>query len=311
MYDPGMEWLNYHHLLYFWVVAREGSISRACAQLRLRQPTISGQLRALEDAIGDKLFLRAGRSLILTDTGRTVFGYADQIFTLGRELTDVLRGRPAGRPTRVLVGITDGTPKLIAYRLLQPVLAMGRPVQLVCRESAPERLFAELLTHGLDIVLADAPVRPQVKIRAFSHLLGECGVAIFGTRALAARYRKKFPSSLNGAPFLLPTENAVLRRSLEAWFDRNHVKPAVSGEFDDSALMKVFGEGGAGLFAVQSVIAKEVARQYGVAMVGQTDIREHFYAISIERKLRDPAVVALFEGARQTLFTDGARPATG
>jgi LysR family transcriptional activator of nhaA len=306
-----MEWINYHHLLYFWVVAREGSISRACAQLRLRQPTISGQIRALEDAIGEKLFVRSGRALVLTGTGRTVFSYADQIFTLGRELTDVLRGRPGVRPTRVLAGITDGIPKLIAYRLLQPVLAMGRPVQIVCRESAPDRLFAELLTHGLDIVLADAPVGSQVKIRAFSHLLGECGVTIFGTARTAARYRKHFPASLDGAPFLLPTDSAVLRRSLEGWFEQQHIKPVVAGEFDDSALLKVFGEAGTGLFAVPSVIDDEVARQYGVRAVGKTDIRERFYAISIERKLRDPAVIAICEGARQRLFSQAAHPANG
>jgi LysR family transcriptional activator of nhaA len=293
-----MDWINYHHLLYFWVVAREGSIARACARLSLRQPTISSQIRALEHTTGHKLFHRSGRNLVLTETGRTVFRYADQIFTLGRELTDVLRGTSA-HPRRILAGITDGIPKLIAYRLLQPALALGDPVRLICRESAPERLFAELMTHALDLVLADAPVGPEVKIRAFNHLLGECGVTILGARKLATSYRKGFPESLDGAPFLLPTENAALRRSLEHWFETRGIRPAVVGEFDDSALMTAFGQDAAGLFPAPSVIEEEIVKQYRVQVVGRIDsIQERFYVISVERKLKDPAVIAITEGAR-------------
>jgi LysR family transcriptional activator of nhaA len=296
-----MDWMNYHHLLYFWVVAREGSIARACARLRLRQPTISSQIRALEETIGHKLFHRSGRNLVLTETGRTVFRYADQIFTLGRELTDTLRGGSSGQPKRIVAGITDGIPKLIAYRLLQPALALGTPVRLICRESAPERLFSELMTHSLDLVLADAPVGPEVKIRAFNHLLGECGVSILAARKLATRYRKGFPESLEAAPFLLPTENAALRRSLEHWFESRGIHPSVVGEFDDSALMTAFGQDAAGLFPAPSVIEQEIVNQYRVQLVGRIEsIQERFYVISIERKLKDPAVIAITEGARRT-----------
>lgn len=298
-----MEWLNYHHLLYFWVVAREGSIAQASKQLLLAQPTITGQIRALENTLGQKLFTRSGRNLVLSDVGRLVYRYANEIFSLGRELTEVLKGRPAGRPVRLVVGISDGMPKLIAYRLLQPALTLAEPVHIVCHEDRPERLLAELATFGLDLVLTDAPVGPLVRVRAFSHLLGTCGISLFGTASLAAKYRKPFPASLDGAPFLLPVENSTLRRALDQWFEAERIHPRVVGEFQDSALLKTFGQAGAGIFAAPTVTEKEVRRQYGVSVLGRTkSVIERFYAISVERKLKHPAVVAIAEAARDQLF---------
>lgn len=298
-----MEWLNYHHLLYFWTVAREGSVARACEKLHLAQPTISGQLRRLEKSLGEKLFNKVGRNLVLTDTGRMVYRHADGIFSLGRELMDALKGRPTGRPQRLVVGVVDVLPKLIAYRLLEPALRLPEQVQVICHEDKAERLFAELSVQALDIVLADEPPGPAVKVRAFNHLLGECGVSIFGTPSLAATYRRGFPRSLDGAPFVLPTINTSLRKSLEQWFDSETIRPAVRGEFEDSALLMVFGQTGAGVFAMPTAIEKEVQKQYGVRVIGRVDsVRERFYAISIERKLKHPGVVAISEAARQKLF---------
>ena len=298
-----MEWLNYHHLLYFWLVAREGSLARASAELRLAQSTVSGQVRALERSLGEKLFARSGRRLVLTETGRVVYRYAEDIFALGRELRDTLRGESVGRPMNLVVGVADVVPKLVAWRLLEPALRSSEPMRVVCREDKPDRLLAELAVHNLDVVLSDAPVGPSIRIRAFSHLLGECGVVFFATRELAAAHRRGFPKSLDGAPMLLPTENTALRRSLDAWFSARGVRPRVVGEFDDSALLKVCGQTGMGIFPASSVIADEVRRQYQVHEVGRPEpVRERFYAISIEKKLKHPAVVAISEAARQKLF---------
>ena len=298
-----MEWLNYHHLLYFWTMARQGSLARASAELRLAQSTISGQIRALEDSLGEKLLARRGRRLVLTEMGRVVFRYAEEIFSLGRELRDAVKGRPVGRPLSLMVGVADVVPKLVARRLLEPALKLPEPVRLICREDKPERLFAELAVHNLDIVLADAPIDPSIRIRAFNHLLGECGIVFFGTAKLAAAHRRNFPESLDGAPVILPTENTTLRRSLDQWFAARGIRPRVVGEFEDSALLMVFGQVGMGLFPASSVIADEVQRQYQVRPVGRLDeVRERFYAISVERKLKHPAVIAISEEARQKLF---------
>lgn len=297
-----MEWLNYHHLLYFWLVAREGSLAAASAELRLAQSTVSGQIRSLEQSLGEKLFARSGRRLVLTERGRVVFRYADEIFTLGRELRDAIKGRP-GKPLSLVVGVADVVPKLVALRLLEPALHLPEPIRLVCREDRPERLLAQLAVHELDIVLSDGPVAPSVSVRAFSHLLGECGVVFFAKPKVAAALRPKFPASLDGAPMLLPTENTALRRSLDQWFAARGLRPKVVGEFEDSALLKVFGQTGLGIFPAPAVIAENVQRQYQVRPVGRVDaIRERFYAISVERKLEHPAVVAISEEARHKLF---------
>ncbi len=285
------------------MVAREGSIAKASKQLLLAQPTITGQIRALEGSLGQKLFARSGRNLVLTEVGRLVYRYANEIFSLGRELTDVLKGRPAERPVRLVVGVSDAMPKLIAFLLLQPALKLSDPVQIICHEDHPERLLAELATFELDLVLTDAPVGPLARVRAFSHLLGSCGISLFGTAAVAAKYRKGFPASLDGAPFLLPAENAVLRRSLEQWFRAQGISPRVVGEFKDSALLKTFGQAGIGVFAAPAVTEKDVKRQYGVSVLGRTDsVIERFYAITVDRKLKHPAVVAIAEAAHDQLF---------
>ena len=300
-----MEWLNYHHLHYFWVVAREGSIAHASARLSLAPPTISGQIHALEEALGEKLFTRVGRHLVLTEVGRVVLRYADEIFTLGSELIDTLQGRPTGRPLRLVVGVADVLPKLIAYRLLAPALHLSTPVQVICREGKLERLLAELALYELDVVLSDAPSGTPNTIRAFNHVLGECGIALFGTPALAATYGPGFPDSLDGAPFLLPTDNTMLRRAFEQWFNATGIRPRVMGEFEDSALLTVFGQTSLGIFPAPTVIAAEVQQQYGVEVIGRLeDVRERFYAIALERKLKHPAIIALSEAARQTLFGD-------
>jgi LysR family transcriptional activator of nhaA len=300
-----MEWLNYHHLLYFWAVAKERSIARACEKLRLAQPTISGQLRLLEESLGEKLFTKAGRGLALTDVGQVVYRYADEIFGLGRELQDVLKGRPRGRPLRLLVGVSDLVPKLIAYRILHPALEMSEPVQIVCDEDTPDRLLAALAEHRLDVVLSDAPITSMIPVKAFNHLLGSCGVTLFAAPQLASRYRKNFPAYLDGAPFLLPMEGSSLRRSMEQWFDSENIRPNLVGEFKDGALMKTFGQAGAGVFAAPSAIEKEIREHYRVVIVGKIDsIVERFYAISVERKLKHPAVVTISQAARGELFAN-------
>lgn len=300
-----MRSLNYQHLLYFWTVAREGSVTRAAKLLHLAQPTISGQIHAFERSLGETLFQKKGRHLALTDTGRVVYRYADEIFTLGRELGDTLRGQPTGRPLRFHVGIADSLPKLIVHRLLEPALNLAEPIHLICQEGRPEELLADLALHRIDIALLDMPAPPAVNVRVFDHLLGVSPISVFGVATLAARYRKGFPQSLDGAPFLLPGENSLLRRNLDQWFEAHDIRPNVRGEFADSALLKVFGQAGDGLFAAPSVSEKEVQRQYGVRSLGQLDgIREQFYAISIERKLKHPAVVAISESAKRKLFAN-------
>jgi LysR family transcriptional activator of nhaA len=298
-----MEWLNYHHLLYFWTVAQEGSVSRASERLRLAQPTVSGQVRALEESLGEKLFRRTGRRLELTEMGQHVYRYADEIFSLGRELQDSLKGRPTARPQKLVVGVADVVPKLIAYRLLEPALRMREQVRLVCHEDAPERLLGELSMHQLDVVLSDLPVGASASVRAYSHLLGECGVTVFASQRLAASLRRDFPRSLEGAPFLMPLESTTLRRSLQHWLETEEVRPQVVGEFKDSALLKVFGQAGVGLFPAPTAIEDEVCNQYGVEVVGRIEeVRERFYAITVERRLRHPAVVAISKAARSELF---------
>lgn len=298
-----MAWLNYHHLLYFWTVAREGSIARATRKLHLTQPTISAQIHRLEESLGERLFVRSGRRLALTEVGQVVYRYAEEIFTLGRELQDVLAGQPTGRPLRLSVGIADQLPKLLAHRLLAPAFGLAEPVHLLCREGKPDRLFADLTTHELDLVLSDAPVTAETRVRAFNHLLGETGVAVFGVAPLAEKYRRGFPGSLDGAPFLFPAAGTTLRHSLEEWCDRHRVRPSIVGEFSDSALLKVFGMGGLGLFAAPTAIGDDIRRQYEVKAIGPLDgIHEAFYAITVERRLRHPAVVAISEAARERLF---------
>jgi LysR family transcriptional activator of nhaA len=309
MYPLDMERLNYQHLERFWAVVREGGVTRASQKQHVSQPTVSAQVRTLEKSLGRKLFARSGRGLVLTDFGRTIYRYADKIFGLGRDLMDTARGRDAGHPLRLTVGVAMVVPKLVACRILEPALALPEGMQLECLEDTPEELLAQLALHHLDLVLADAPVGPTVKVRAFNHLLGECGVSVLGRPGLARAHRRGFPRSLDGAPFLLPRANSALRRSMDDWFDKQDVRPRVVGSFDDSALLKAFAQVGAGLFVAPTAIEAEVRQQYGVHLVGRLEsVREQFYVITVERTLKHPAVVAISEMARRKLFMADVAP---
>jgi LysR family transcriptional activator of nhaA len=302
-----MEWLNYHHLLYFWVVAREGSIAAATRKLNLTQPTISAQLRLLEESLGEKLFEKSGRSLVLTEAGHVALRYADEIFALGRELRDTLRDRPTGRPVRVTVGIADVVPKLVAYRILRPAFEMASEVQMVCREASPETLLALLAQHEVDLVLTDSPASGG-PLRAYNHLLGESGTTLFAAPALAASLRRQFPKSLHKAPLLLPGASTQIRRALELWLDRSGLEPKRVGEFDDLALMTAFGRAGTGIFPAPTAIESEIVEQYNVRVIGRLpEVRERFYAVSAERKIKNPIVSAVTSAARQKVFEGGSR----
>ena len=298
-----MEWLNYHHLLYFWTVMREGSVTAACKKLRLSPSTVSTQVGKLEETLGGKLFRRVGRGLEPTDLGRVIFKYANDIFSLGREMMDTVRGRASIGPRLLRAGIVNVLPKLIACKLLEPALRIPERVHLICHEDKEERLLAELAMHDLDLVLSDSPVRKGLSIKVYNHLLGECGITFFASKKLPGQFQKGFPESLDAAPMLLPLDMTTLREGLERWFESLHLKPLIAAEFEDSALMKEFGQNGYGIFPVPSVIEKEVQCQYDVGIVGRTDaVRERFYAISYERIIKHPAVTAITKTARRDFF---------
>lgn len=300
-----MDWLNYHHLLYFWTVAREGGVKAASERLHLSQPTISTQVRQLEEQLGTPLFERRARRLYLTEAGRTAFRYADEIFGLGRELVDALERGCDDRPRRLVVGVTDVVHKLVAYRLIEPALHLPGGTRVECPEDKLERLLPRLAAHELDLVLSDVPLGPSAAIKAFNHPLGRSEITLFAAPALAGKLRRGLPRSLDRAPFLLPAGTGALRRELERWFDRNEVRPDIVGEFDDSALLKVFGQAGAGVFAGPSVVEEEIARQYKVQPLGRAEgLFESYFAISGERRLKHPGVVAISTAARTELFAD-------
>ncbi|NLF72809.1 MAG: transcriptional activator NhaR [Candidatus Anammoximicrobium sp.] len=298
-----MDWVNYHHLMYFWVVAREGSVVRACEELQLSQPTISGQLAKFEKSLRCKLFRRVGRGLELTEEGRVLFRYADEIFTIGREMVEAMKGRTTGRPLRFAVGVVDVLPKLVVYRLLEPACRLEEPIELVCHEGKLDSLLGELALFNLDVVLSESPAGAQPRIRAFNHLLGSSDVSVYGTADLADRYRRGFPQSLADAPWLLPAAGTTLRRDLERWFDSLDMRPRIIGGFADSGLIKAFGQAGVGLFAGPTAIEAEVRRQFQVETVGRIEgVRFQCYAITVERRLKHPAVLAISKTARGTLF---------
>lgn len=299
-----MDWLNYHHLLYFWTVVREGGVSKAAEKLRLSQPTVSAQVKMLEGALGEALLERQGRTLALTEIGRVVYRYADEIFTTGRELQETLKGRPSGRALQFTVGVANAVPKLIAYRLLRAAIEGPEAVQITCREDHPDQLVAQLAVHALDVVISDGPAAPRVRVKVFNHLLGESGTTFFAAGPLARRIRRGFPRSLNDTPTLLPTINTALRRALDQWFEAEDLHPPVAGEFEDSALLKAFGESGRAVFPAPTAIEREVCRHYRVAVVGRAPkVRERYYAISAERRLKHPGVLAITATARTELFS--------
>ena len=294
--------INYKHLHYFWVAAKQGGVARASERLHLTPQTISGQISLLEEQLGEALFKKAGRKLELTETGRLVLSYADEIFSLGGELEDAVRNLPSTRPMVFKVGIADVVPKTIAYRLLAPALSLADPVRIVCRESSLDRLLGELALHQLDLVIADSPIPAGLNVRGFNHALGESGVSFLAAPALAASIGGEFPACLDGAPLLLPSAINGLQGRLLQWLEASHIYPRVIGEFDDSALMKSFGQAGAGVFIAPTAIVDEVAGQYGVQVVGSTaQVLEQFYAISTERKISNPAVAAITDTARSWL----------
>ena len=298
-----MEWLNYHHLLYFWTVAREGTVTAAANALRISQPALSTQLRMLEESLGEKLFQRAGRKLALTEAGRVAFRYADEIFTLGKEFQNELKGRPTGRPLRLVVGISDVLPKLMVHRLLRPALELAEPLRLSCRESSLPDLLGALFAHEVDLVLSDAPHSARGGPRAFNHLLGECGIDFFGAPALLRRHRRAFPACLDGAPVLLPSEGTRLRLALEHWFEEQGLHPVIAGDFDDSALLKTFGAEGEGFFAAPAAIAADLEGTYRVRRVGSAQgLSERIFAVSTERRLVHPAVLAILKSAKEEVF---------
>jgi LysR family transcriptional activator of nhaA len=299
-----MEWLNYHHFFYFWVVATKGSISKASKELHLASPTISGQIHRLEEVLGEKLFTRSGRMLVLTDAGRTAFRYADEIFTLGREFLDSVKGRETGRPVTLVVGVSDVLAKSIVYRILEPAFHLAGDVRIICREDrSTETFMGDLAVHAIDLVLADAPASSTTSVRAFSHPLGECGTTFFAAPPMARARRRRFPRSLDGAPFLLPGSGSTLRRSLDEWLAARGLRPKIVAELDDAALVKIFAEAGLGIFAAPDVIEQEARHRYHVHVVGRApELRQRFYAISVERKLKNPAVVAICELARKRVF---------
>ena len=292
--------LNFQHLYYFWMVAREGGISHASEVLDVSPSTISAQINQLEKALQVKLFRKVGRNIRLTDVGQRAFRYAGQIFGLGRELTHALKGWDTDGPLGLQVGIADAVPKPIVTKLLQPAFAVSPEIRLTCREGRPELLLAELALHRLDLILLDAPVDPRSTIRAFSWLLQECAIAIFGTPELLRQHGHGFPESLEGAPILLPTPDSSIRRSFGRWSEQRGLQPRVVGEFEDGALMKAFGQIGAGLFPAPLMIAEELNRQYGVECLGSLEgTHARYYAVTVERQLEHPAVLAICEPASE------------
>jgi len=295
--------LNYKHLRYFWMVARSGSIARASGRLHVTPQSISSQLRELEASLGAELLRRAGRGLELTDAGRRILSYADEIFSLGDELLDVARDQTARKMLPFRIGIADSVPKSVAYRVAEPALHLEEPVRLICREGRLSSLLADLSVHRLDLVIADRPLPADLNVRGFNHLLGASDVTVFATDALARSLKGPFPSLLENAPLLLPGEGVAIRPRLMQWLESQHLRPRIVGEFDDGALLKAFGQGGAGLFVAPTAIAGYVCRQYGVRALGRIDaVVEQLYAITTERRLRHPATVAMSEAAQRDVF---------
>lgn len=300
-----MEWLNYHHLRYFWTVARKGGVRKAAEELHVSQPSISAQLRLLEESLGQKLFRRSGRNLVLTETGQLVLNYADEIFSAGRELMNAVKQRPGRHPVRVNIGLTDAFPKLIAFQILRAAFRSEAAVHMICREGEIGPLVSHLQSHRLDIVLADEPASSALKAKTFNHRLGRSGVTFCAIPSLAAKLRRNFPQSLDGAPALLPTQNMGMRAALETWFDSKAIRPRLVGEFEDSALMEVCSTGGRGFTAVHTVVDRAALKHFGLRVIARVDeCGTDFYAITAERRVKHPAAVAITEHAYSSVFAE-------
>ncbi len=299
--------LNLRHLYFFWVVAKEGGVTRAAERLGLAVQTISSQLALLEQSVGKSLLAPQGRRLVPTEAGRLALGYADQIFLLGEQLQDALAESDTEK-MRLTVGISDSLPKLIAYRILEPTRHLAVQVKLACYENEFESLLADLALHKLDVVLTDRAVPSGAGVRVFSHLLGESAMKLFGVKELAQRYREGFPGSLNGAPLLLPTRNNALRGRIDEWLVTHGVRPDVVGEFEDNAMLNTFGRNGFGLFFAPAALESDIKEQFNADMVGDVpELREQFYAISAARKIEHPAVEAILATAHNSLFAIAGR----
>lgn len=297
--------INFKHLKYFWAVAKEGSVTKASEFLNVTPQTISGQLKLLERDLGMKLFRKSGRNLALTAAGQKTLGYSEKIFQLEAELEMVLLGHAGNLGSLFRIGVVDAIPKLIAYQMIEPVLNSPEPLRLVCREGDLETLLADLAVHKLDLVLTDCPVPPMLRLNLFSHPLGECGTVFFGAKELADRYSKGFPDSLTGAPLLMHSKGSSLHSDLRKWFQAHKIFPTIKAEIEDSALLKVFGEKGLGIFNAPAVIKQEVIDQYGVKAIGKAeDLRVRFYAISAERELEHPGVAAITGHFRSLLSNE-------
>lgn len=302
-----MRTLNYNHLYYFWTVAREGTIARAAEVLHLTPQTISGQLGEFELRLEIRLFTRHGRRLVLTDIGRMVYDYADNIFRLGNELTDVLQRGIQNTGQRLTVGLVDEVPRLIAHRVISPAFQFDNVI-LTCRTGKIDELLADLSIHRIDILLSDTPLSSSLNVRAYNHLLGESGLSFFAAESQAEAYRKGFPNSLDNAPLLLPTMNSPMRRSLEQWFRKTGIRPIVRGEFEESTLQRFMGEAGIGIFVAPTVIKNEVLHHNRVRCIGDvSSIKESYYLISSERRLKNPAAAAIFDIARGDLFVSSSQ----
>jgi LysR family transcriptional activator of nhaA len=300
-----VEWLNYHHLRYFWTVARKGGVRKAAEELHVSQPSISAQLRLLEESLGQKLFRRSGRNLVLTETGQLVLNYADEIFSAGRELMNAVKQRPGKHPVRVNIGLTDAFPKLIAFQILRAAFRSEAAVHMICREGEIGPLVSHLQAHRLDIVLADEPASSALKAKTFNHRLGRSGITFCAVPSLAAKLRRNFPQSLDGAPALLPTQNMGMRAALETWFDSKTIRPRLVGEFEDSALMEVCSTGGRGFTAVHTVVDRAALKHFGLRVIARVDeCGTDFYAITAERRVKHPAAVAITEHAYSSVFAE-------
>jgi LysR family transcriptional activator of nhaA len=293
---PAIPRLNFQHLLYFWSVVRNGSLTKACAELHLSAPTVSTQLHQFEERLGAKLLMKSGRTLVPTEKGHLVFGYAEEIFSLGADLVNALAQNPTNKPMRLAVGIDDVVPKEIAQRLLNAALDLDRPVQLHCREGTLQSLLNALELRELDVVISDSPVTPSLKLRAYNHHLGGCNVSWMASSALAKSMRKDFPNSLHGTPLLLPTSDTAIRRALDQWLDRHDIRPVIVGEFEDYGLLREFARAGHGVAPVPSILVSQLQKESGLKDLGTAQkVRGEFYAISMERHIRHPAVLALHD----------------